>query len=119
MSLTVEQVFNAIAPEFQNNPSKDVFLSLAAGRTNTRFFREHAVQATALRAAHMMTLSNRHLSAPGAVTALSEGDLRVSMASPGVSDSDLGQTAYGTQLSSLMRSCGPSMGVSGTSVGAG
>lgn len=99
-------ILDAIAPEFANNPLKDIHLELAEGQTGTVFGaqRDHAV---ALLAAHTLTLANRGKSVggvAGAVSSLSEGQLSVGFS--GSSDAgkgSLGSTSYGEELLRLRR----------------
>ena len=116
MALTVGQAFDAIAPQFKNSADKSVFFELAALRTSEWFYGNRYPMAVALRAAHMMELSNRG-GVAGVVSSQREGDLSLTFAAVGNTESDLSQTSFGTQLISLRTSCGSAAMVSGSLVG--
>jgi hypothetical protein len=108
MSLTAEQVLDAIAPSFRSSPSKAVFLEMATLRTSAEFFGDRYPQAVAYRAAHMLQLSARSGGASGMVSSHSVGEISESFAPVGTTnDSDLSQTTYGAMLVSLRRACAP------------
>ena len=116
MALTAEQALDAVAPQFKNSADKAVFLELAALRSSQWFYGDRYPLAVALRAAHMMELSNRG-GTSGMVASHSEGDLSETYAAVGNTESDLSQTSFGTQLISLRTSCGSASMVSGSLVG--
>ena len=124
MSLTTEQIFDGIAPQYATSPAKAVYLEIADERTAPASVcgwseqrRRHAV---ALRAAHVMTMSQDPSFALGGGCGVSkkrEGDLqvdyRVTAAKTYDQFPDLAQTAYGTELIGLIRATMMPIGVTG------
>ena len=124
MSLTTEQIFDGIAPQYATSPAKAVYLEIADERTAPASVcgwseqrRRHAV---ALRAAHVMTMSQDPsfaLGGGGGVSKKREGDLqvdyRVTAAKTYDQFPDLAQTAYGTELIGLIRATMMPIGVTG------
>ena len=116
MPITVEQAFDAMAPQFKESSDKTVFFGLASLRTSLEFYGDRYNLAVALRAAHMMELANRG-GTSGMVSAHSEGDLSESFAAVGSTESDLSQTSFGSMLISLRSSSGSGTMVTGSLVG--
>lgn len=115
MGGTPESILDTIAPQFQSRADKADFLSLAASRTNACFFGVQANYATALRAAHLLTLlTTRPNGETGNIASKSEGDLSLSFGGGGSSnDGDLTATYYGQQLLQLRKGSGAFIGVTG------
>ena len=105
-------ILTDIAPEFSDEDSDriDRFIELAEARTDKSKFGQLGDYAVALRAAHMMTLSERS-GTGGAITMQREGDLQTQFAQ--TSDQSLDSTAYGQQLRELIRENITSMNVTG------
>lgn len=106
MALTAEQILAAIAPQFNSNASRTVFLEMAVDSTSvSQFSPAKYERAVALRAAHMLQLSLRKTGEGGAVQAKSEGQLSIQFggANLGKGWEDLAQTQYGIQLRALIR----------------
>jgi len=118
MSLTAEQIFDAIAPEYKTDPDKDTYLLLAEGRVSSCAFGTNRAYAVALRAAHTITLNkatDQSGSGGGPITGKKEGNLSIQYAGPssGSSDDDLILTKYGRQLKGLMGGNIAAVGVTG------
>ena len=122
MALTVEQIMDALAPAFSQDPTRPVFIELATARVAPGFYRNKTNHAIALMAAHMMALDSAAAAESGRgyeagnITSKSEGDLSLSFGSTSANTtdaSDLGQTKYGVQLIGLRKGCGPFLGVTG------
>jgi hypothetical protein len=116
-------IFDTIAPQYASDSNKASFIVLARDRTSLEFFGDNYEQAVALRAAHMMTLTNSRSSGgtgsseSGSVASKREGDLAISFAQGageiGIKSSDLSQTHYGVQLMGLIKGSGAFIGVTG------
>lgn len=111
--LTVEQILNAIAPQFINNSDKQTFIQLAIMRLSESCYGDNYNHAVALLSAHMLTLTERAKNggagsgSAGNITSLREGDAAIGYGVAGNSsglNSDYTQTSYGMQLISLTRS---------------
>lgn len=107
MSLTAEQIFDAIAPSYASNASKAVYLEMSEDRTSACAFGSNRPQAVALRAAHMITLDlgGDQSGSGGQITGKKEGNLSLTFAGPSASqsDDDLSMTKYGKQLKGLIK----------------
>ena len=123
MTATASDLLSAIAPEFDDSPTRQTMLDMAESRTNSEYFGSLRPQAVAYRAAHFLCSFNNTATAAsggvsGPVSAKSEGDLSVSFskastASKGAVAEDLATTAYGRALLSLTASRGIFAKVSG------
>ena len=119
MSLTAEQIFDAIAPEYKNHSDKATYLELAESRISSCAFGVNRPHAVALRAAHDMTLnlgSDQSGSGGGPITGKKEGNLSIQYAGPSSgadNGDDLILTKYGRQLKGLMRGNIAAVGVTG------
>lgn len=109
MALTARLILSAIAPKFDINPNRDVFLEMAALQTSISHFGEEKYErAVALRAAHEMSLATtRNLGESGSITSKSEGQLSVSFGGGGSRITPKGlesliQTAFGHELLDLI-----------------
>lgn len=115
MALTADVILSAIAPQFNSNASRAVFLEMAKDSTTVgQFSPAKYERAVALRAAHMLQLTvTRKRGEGGAVQAMSEGQLSIQFAgaSAGAGWDDLGQTHFGIQLRALIRGSVVGMGV--------
>lgn len=116
---TASEILSAIAPQFDDATGRQTFLDLSESRTSSTFFGANRPEAVAYRAAHMADLAASAAVSSGAsgpISSKKEGDLAVSFGSSTGSKGDsayLAQTAYGRMLLDLMRSSGPSAGVTG------
>ena len=119
MALSVEQIFNAIAPGYAADADKATYIELAEMRTSTCAFGTNYNQAVALLAAHLIELAkgDDHAGSGGAgpVTGKKEGQLSISYGSGSSEndDSDLSMTKYGRQLQGLRRGNIAAVGVTG------
>lgn len=115
MASTIEQILEAIAPQFNTSTTKDVFIKLAKNQTSASCFGVNYNQAVALRTAHMMTLSSpERTGVAGSVSGKTESNLRISFGSSSQSaNDDLSQTSYGLQLQALITATGLVIGVTG------
>jgi hypothetical protein len=116
--MSVSSLLSVIAPQFDSDPARGDFISLAGKRVNYCNFGSNAETAHAYMTAHMMTM--RDLSskagglALGAVTSLKEGDLTISMkASSNGYDSELGATVYGKTFLGLQNGSIAAIGLTG------
>lgn len=114
MSIAPSDRFTAIAPEYNSNASKAIYLQMADERLaaidlGNGFSQNKRDQAVALLAAHIASLSNdftRIGGAGGEITSKREGALSVGFASRdsgGDAFADFKQTKYGRQLIGLIR----------------
>ena len=120
---TASDFLSAIAPEFDDSPTRQTMLDMAESRTNSSYFGDLRPQAVAYRAAHFLCSFTGAAAAAaggvaGPISAKSEGDLSVSFskastASKGAVAEDLASTTYGRSLLALMASRGPAARVSG------
>jgi hypothetical protein len=113
MSLSVDQILTAIAPQLISNPYRATFFRIAKDRTNIKFYGANANLAIALRMAHMMTLAGRLSGDAGAISSKREGELAVTYANGGGFGADLLSTNYGSQLNDLRKGSGAFIGVTG------
>ena len=109
--MSAESILDAIAPQFKNNADKSTFLTIATSLTSQCYFGAQYDYAVALRAAHMLTLTNRpggSSGVSGSVTSLKEGDSAIGFGSAGntAGSGDLTTTSYGQQLKSLINNGG-------------
>lgn len=108
MALTASQILSAIAPQFDTNPNRAVFLEMAAMQTSVSFFGSTKYErAVALRAAHeMMLAATRLLGETGSISSKSEGQLSVGFSGAGRTApkglESLLQTACGLELIDLI-----------------
>lgn len=119
MALSIEQIFDAVAPIYKNETDKEVYFSMAAGRTSSCAYGTNYNMAVALRAAHLMELAKgtdfSGSGAAGPVTGKKEGQLSISYGagSSETDGSDLSMTKYGKQLQGLSRGNIAAVGVTG------
>lgn len=119
MPFSATQYLDMFAPQFTAVASKDMWLQWAAESLSPCFFGAKYAEATALKAAHGMTLCiTRGGGDAGAISSKKEGQLAVSYqpVSLGPGYEDLSQTSYGLSLKNMMLTLGG--GVSVTSPGA-
>jgi hypothetical protein len=119
MALTVEQIFDAVAPAYAAAADKATFLELSAQRTSAHAFGGNYNYAVALLAAHLIEIAQGAAFAgsggSGPVKSKKEGDLSISYggADAAADSSDLSLTKYGRQLQSLRRGNIAAVGVTG------
>ena len=107
--MAIRDVLFDIATEFAavDVERLDRFIGYAAEEVNREFFGTKADRATALKAAHMLSMSARGSNA-GAVTSERLGDMAVSYAQPvSTSGNELLTTSYGAEFIRLMKTCHP------------
>lgn len=103
MALTVKQIIAAKRPGTPDDSRLDALIELAAGRTSSTVFGDNYNLAVALRTLHQIELFDSNNGAAGGVTSRSEGQLSIGYGGAGGNASDLGATAWGVELSSLIR----------------
>jgi len=111
MSLTASVIFDAIAAEYATDIRKDTFLTLAEQRTSLCFFGTNYTLAIALRAAHMISYSDRGGNS-GNISSQREGDLAISFGSIN-NNRNLNTTSYGQDLLQLIKETQPGVSVGG------
>ena len=104
MSLSVKQVIEARAPQYEGVARLDDLIALAAEETDSAFFGKNYNKAVALRVLHWLDVRGRG-GAPGAVISESEGRLSRSYAAPAKAN-DLTSTAWGQELDQMIASGG-------------
>ena len=109
--VSVVEIIEARAPEYLNHTSIDVFIELATNKTNESVMGINYNEAVALRAMHMLALSDRSKgggsSASGSIKSEKEGMLSRSYGSNSSnsnSNSNLSQTSWGVELMDLQES---------------
>jgi len=115
MSLSPNQIIEAICPELSGSPSLPVFVEMAAEVTDEGFFEKLYPHAIAYRACHLFIISGgangNSVMGLGQVSSMSEGGLSISFATNQANDaSGLDTTKYGKLLLALIKSR-PTMGV--------
>ena len=118
---TASEILSAIAPRFDADANRAMFLQMAESRTSSTYYGENRSEAVALRAAHMLTVSEGANasggSTTGPVSAKSEGDLSVSYGKVGSGSSDsasnLATTDFGRELLDLRKGSGTGVRVTG------
>lgn len=119
---TASDILSAIAPEFDDSPTRQTMLDMAESNTHASNFGTVRPQAVAYRAAHYLcefsgaaTASAGGVSGP--VNSKKEGDLQVGFGSassgPAGYTSDLSSTPFGRALLGLMRSSFAAIRVTG------
>lgn len=111
MSLTAEQIFDAIAPDYKDDTDKAVYLEMAENRTSTCAYGAKRAEAVAYHAAHLIEMSKGSdysgSGGGGPITSKREGKLGVGFGSAGMAnsqgDADLSRTKYGSMLLSLAK----------------
>jgi hypothetical protein len=114
---TTVEILTAICPSLISSGLSDIYIDIATEETSQAFFGNYYNYAIALRAAHEYTISTeRSDGASGLITSRAEGRLQVSYLHNMTrsSKSDLGMTAFGQKLQSLIRSMGPIASISST-----
>ena len=86
------------------NSRVDVWLDMAAMRASPSYFGNSYVLAIAYLAQHIGTLEQRSGGTAGNASSKSEGRVSISFSTPSSDDSDLGQTSFGLQYLSLLKS---------------
>lgn len=118
---TASEILSAIAPRFDADANRALFLQMAESRMSSTYYGENRSEAVALRAAHLLTVNeaaNASYDVVGRVVSKREGDLSVTYgrdapaSGPGA-DSDLSSTSYGRQLLGLRRASGTGIRVTG------
>lgn len=117
--MSVSVILSAIAPQFDTEPNRAVFITLASQNVNTCLFGVKADQAIAYLAAHYLTLStdpSRSGGATGAITSKKEGDLSIGYGAvaAGAGEEALSLTHYGMTFLQLQRSVNPNIYVLGS-----
>jgi hypothetical protein len=116
--MSVSYILSKIASQYDSDPARDDFISLAATRVNYCMFGNNSELAHAYMTAHMLayrdlTLKSGGLSL-GEITSLKQGDLSISMKASGVQgNSELGTTTYGKAFLQLQNGSIPALGLTG------
>lgn len=118
---TASEILSAIAPRFDADANRAMFLQMAESRTSSTYYGENRSEAVALRAAHLLVVNEAANASDGEnmgpIASKSEGDLSVSYgkldAGASGGDADLSSTAYGRQLIGLRRGSGTGVRVTG------
>ena len=119
--MSASTILSAIAPQFNAEPDRELFLELAGQSVNTCLFGVKADQAVAYLAAHYLTLSTdpaRSGGASGAVTSKKEGDLSITYGASGAGAGEeaLSLTHFGQTFLMLQKSVTPALYVLGAIV---
>lgn len=118
--MSASTILSVIASQFDSNPDRNEYLSMAENQTNRCWYGRNADRAVALRAAHMMALDTspiRQNGETGAISSKKEGDLAIGfVAGAGQGINDLDQTHYGKQLKALTAGGGFMLGITGGNV---
>lgn len=118
--MSISSTLSVIAPQFDSESSRSDYIMLASNKVNRCWYGRNADLATALWAAHMMTLClnpNRQNGETGAISSKKEGDLSMNfVAGAGQGIEDLDQTHYGKQIRELTKAGGFMVGITGGNV---
>ena len=117
--MSVSSTLSILAPSYDSIASRDEYIALATLRVNRTLFGTKADWATALMAAHIITLSTGTVfsgGGSGVVSSKREGDLAITYAvnvSGMGTSNDLNLTWYGKQFLALGKTNTPFIGVTG------
>jgi hypothetical protein len=104
--MTVRSDFNVIATELSTDPNADQFITWAAQEINPVLWKQKTSRATALLAAHELTMSKRGATGVGGMMGSEKvGDLEAKYIAPLYvgSEAPYGTTAYGQMFLRLRR----------------
>ena len=114
---TATGLLTAIAPQFDAVDSRETILEMAESLTSSTFFGENRALAVALRAAHLLSVTQGASATDGGTTgpisSKREGDLSVSFGNAGNTGTALSSTSYGRELLELSKMSGSTVRTTG------